>query len=344
MATNENLPQVYLEVESDEQGNWEAQIPQDLAPGVHKVMVETESGEQQDLALFNMPIRTEIVNTSVKIIQSDYFLYPLALLTILVLFLAANNLRLMLKARKSRVAVERKQKLSTFATILVALTSVTVFAFAAVQSGWLDFSKLSKKEPRTPNVVTASATKAPVMDVSGVLLDPITGQGVSGVDISVNEANIKTQEGGGFNFAQIRTDAYLKIAHPELKKNLFKTVDADKDGKMEVLFNVEMMNALINVVDAEMVSQSKKIYQQSPEKVKAVVGEQEFVNSYKMNFGASDMSAQGITVSGLTKKDAWSHDAYKTQFDKVIQIDLKAQDQTVSYFLVMEEGVWKVLK
>lgn len=344
MATNDNLPQVYLEVESDEQGSWEAQIPQDLEPGMHKVRVETEGGEQQDLALFNIPIRTETVGTSVKVIQNNYFLFPLALLTILVLFLAVNNLRLMVKAKKSRMAVGRKQKLSTLATILAAVASIVVFAYAAMQSGWMGFSRFADKKSESPTAMVVSATKTPLMDVNGVLLDPLTGQGVSGVDISVNEANIKTQEGGGFNFAQIRTDSYLRIAHPELKKNIYKTVTADKDGKMEVLFNIDMMNALINVIDAEMVGQPKRIYQQLPGMVKAVVGEQGYVNGYKMSYGSSDMSAQGITVADIIKKDSWSYDALKIQFDKSFQVDVIVHDQTISYFLIQEGGVWKVVK
>ena len=75
MEIQSNQPKAIMNLESDAQGNWEVAIPQDLPPGLHKIIVETEDGQQQDLALFNAPSSSQVINKLTVVKNYDFFLF-----------------------------------------------------------------------------------------------------------------------------------------------------------------------------------------------------------------------------------------------------------------------------
>ncbi|MBU2566253.1 hypothetical protein KKG46_01695, partial [Patescibacteria group bacterium] len=208
MATTTDQAQAIMEIQTDSDGNWEAQVPQTLSPGMHKVMVETEDGEQQDLALFNMPIRTEVIENTTS---ADYgqYIYPLALLVVLVLVLAANSLRLLVKAKKIKKELANKQRFTTLFTVFAALIAVAIFIYVAYQSGWLDSTTTNNNFNQTSNLSNDKqndSSPTEYVGVSGLVIDPQSDIGVSDVDLSAYDISIRTQEGGAYNFASIPSD------------------------------------------------------------------------------------------------------------------------------------------
>lgn len=342
MENNTNQPKATIEIETDAQGNWEAQFPQDLAPGLHKIIVETEGGEQHDMALLNLQVRGQAPIESATVSYAHY-LYPVALLTILVLILAVNNLRLMVKAKKDRRTLEQRQKNMTLVTVLAALFSIAVFCFVAYQSGWFK-SQASNSGSVQPIYEVPVDKEVGLINVNGLLLDPLEDVGVAGVDLMVKEVSIRTQEGGAYNFSQVPSNAYIRLTHPELKKALLKKVKVDETGSMQILFNVGMYNALMSAIDNESNGQLSKIYEQLPVSIKAKVGEQDFIDKYTVDFSPKDLSRQELIVAQAGKQDAWSSEKYDVLFDKAVSVTIEVANTVADYYLVREDGQWKVIK
>lgn len=342
MDTNTNQPKAIIEIQTDAQGNWEAQFPQDLSPGLHKIIVETEGGEHHDMALLNLQVRGQSPVESAPV-NYEHYLYPVALLTILVLILAVNNLRLMFKAKKDRRKLEKRQNNMTLVTVMVALFSIFVFCFVAYQSGWF-MSQVSNSGLVEPIYDVPVDKEIGLINVNGILLDPLEDVGVAGADLMVKEVSIRTQEGGAYNFSQIPSNSYIRLTHPELKKALLKKVEVDNVGNMQILFNVGMYNVLMSAIDNESNGQLSKIYEQLPSVIKSKVNEQDFINQYAVDFAPKDLSRQNLVVAQTDKQDAWSSEKYDVLFDKAISVQVEVDDVFVNYYLVYEDGQWKVIK
>ncbi len=342
MDTNTNQPQATIDIQTDAQGNWEAQFPQNLAPGLHKIIVETENGEQHDMALLNLQVRSQAPIESAPVSYGHY-LYPVALLTILVLILAVNNLRLMVKAKKDKRSLEKRQKNMTLVTVLAALFSILVFCFVAYQSGWFK-SQASNSDSVQPIYDVPVDKEVGLVDVNGLVLDPLEDVGVAGVDLMVKEVSIRTQEGGAYNFAQIPADSYIRITHPALKKALLKTVWSDGQQQMNILFNIDMLNTLLTVIDLEAAGKYWQIYEYLPEKIKATVHPDIFHEQYVASFTSGDLNQQNIVVNKQEVLDAWRSEGYDVLFEKAVHVEFLNREQKVSYYLVYENNEWKVIK
>ena len=73
---NASGPQATLEVQANPNGEWQAQLPQDLTPGMHTVVVTTENGESQEVAMYSLQKETRTLTNTVKEIPASY-VYPL---------------------------------------------------------------------------------------------------------------------------------------------------------------------------------------------------------------------------------------------------------------------------
>lgn len=342
MDNNTNQPKATIEIQTDAEGNWEAQFPQDLTPGLHKIIVETEGGEYYDMALLNLQVRSEAPVETAPANYSHY-LYPVALLTILVLILAVNNLRLMIKAKKDKRTLENRQRHMALVTVLAAVFSIAVFCYVAYQSGWFK-SQVANTGSVQPIYDVPVEKDMGLTDVNGRLVDPVTDAGVSGMDMTVKEVNVRTQEGGAYRFSQIPSNSYIRLTHPELKKALFKKLDPANVGSMDVMFDVGMYNALMTVIDLESNGQLSKIYEQLPEGIKSKISEQDFINQYEMDFSQKDLSRQELVLAGVSRLDSWSSDKYNVLFDRAVNAQVEVANATVNYYLILENGQWKVIK
>ncbi len=346
METQNNQPKAIVDLESDAQGNWEAVIPQDLPPGLHKVIVETEDGQQQDLALFNMPIRTQTVDKPVAVKDYGFFLYPTAILTLLVLILALNNLRLMVKAKLNKKNLEEKQKRVTYITVLASLLAIGIFIFLAFQANWLGFGKNNSGLPsnRDSNQTKVEKMPAKTVDVRGLVVDPITNLALVGADLSFGDVSIRIQDGGAYVFSQIPEDAEIVITHPQFKKAVNKKIILDEQGAMDIYLSPDMINALISVVDYESQGKINSIYQQLPEKLINSVTEEEYIGQFVQDFDRSDLSSQKIVIKDLSKQDDAVIEKYSLTLNKAIRVDLEKNDKSITYFLTNQDGSWSVVK
>ena len=347
MATTTEQLQSTMETQADSNGNWGVEIPQTISPGMHKVMVETENGEQQDLALFNMPVRTQLIDRPV---QADvgHFLYPLAFLAVLVLVLAANSLRLMVKSKKVKKSdLARKQKYTTIFTVFTALIAVILVVYIAIQSDWLNSSNplnqnnTSLVQSQNNNIIPQPSDK---IDINGLVLDPLTNQGVAGVDLETGDTNIRTEEGGAYNFTGVSLDSYLKITHPELKKTILKTISPDEGGKMDILFNIQMLNGLLQFIDNEASGDYLALYNQLPTIVSTKIPADQFIADYQPSFTGKDLAQQSIKIAKIQKIDSWTSDKYDLLFSEVVQIQVLTDPGTANYYAVQEAGEWRYIK
>jgi hypothetical protein len=337
-----NEPKAILEIESDDLGNWEVQFPPDLAPGLHKIIVETESGDQRDMALLNLQYKTEIIVEPVQP-KYDHLLLPFSLLTILVLLLAANTLRLMIKARRNKSETEKRNKNTTIVSVIAALVSVFLFVFIAYQLNWF-VPNTRDAVPSQPVFDVPIKQEAAKIDVTGLVVNPLTDLSIGGMDLSSAEVNIKVEEGGAFNFTQIPSNAYIRLTHPELKKAILFAVEPDAQNAMNILFDVEMFNSLMTVIDWEAGGKLDLIYDQLPQSFRANFSEQNFIDLYESSFAQKDLRLQNMIVAKHSKLDAYTAEKYDLLFDRVVKFDLEVNNSVATYFLIHEDATWKIFK
>jgi hypothetical protein len=345
METQNTQPKAIVDLESDAAGNWEAVIPQDLPPGLHKVIVETEDGQQQDLALFNMPMRTEVVDKPVQVKDYHFFLYPTAILTLLVLILALNNLRLMVKAKLNKRNLEEKQKRITLITVLASVLAISIFAFLAYQAGWMmNYTQTGKSIQDNNKKAENIEIPVELIDVRGLIVDPVTNLGLSGADLTVGDVNIRLQDGGAYVFSQIPANSFIRITHPQFKKPIKKSVILDDQGAMDVYLSADMINALITVIDYESTGQLQNIYQQLPEKLINSMTEEQYLKEYEKNFDRQDLSNQELVIKNIIKSDEVVLDKYSLLLNKAILVELTKSDEVFKYYLTNEDGSWSIVK
>ncbi|GEM_PF-1165513 len=345
MEIQSNQPKAIMNLESDAQGNWEVAIPQDLPPGLHKIIVETEDGQQQDLALFNAPSSSQVINKLTVVKNYDFFLYPAAILTLLVLILALNNLRLMVKTKLNKKKLEEKQKKVTLIIVLISLLAMGIFAKLAYQTSLMHRDN-AINNLNFNNTQDEQVTKIPakLIDVRGLVVDPVTNLALIGADLSAGDVNIRIQDGGAYVFSQIPEDEGIVITHPQFKKAVNKKISLDEQGAMDIYLSPDMINALISVVDFEASGQIDRIYQQLPEKLINNLKEEDFIKGFIQNFDRSDLSNQQITVKNINKREEVVLDKYSLLLPKAIQVDLQRSQEMITYFLTIEDGIWKAIK
>lgn len=329
-----NIEPQSFETQTDNNGNWSYDVLNTLSPGMHTMVIQDEYGQSKELGMFVVKDdRSGIVDRVTTFISMDYVYAAIAWLVI-ILFLALNILRL---ARHiDQEAKKKKTKYYRHAIVFCAVAMVITLAVGvSVNYKTRMFDSFWKK-------INPSAQK--LMKVSGAVVDPITLQGVSGVDLASLNTSIHTAQGGFYAFEDI--DAYygIRITHPQLQRALVILIsDVKPDQRFDIYFDPKMYNTLNSYLVAVMQQKWSKAYDllAAVSKEKITMNDLSKVASI---FNAKNLSDQELVVSKVEVINDFFNERYSVRFDNVVKISVTNGQAKEEYLLVKEGNEWRIVQ
>lgn len=180
--------------------------------------------------------------------------------------------------------------------------------------------------------------------VVGALIDPLTMTPVAGVDLVVGDTTIRSGETGQYVFSAVSTMQGIRLTHPELLRAIVKLPEStDEEQKLDILFSVDLYNALIFVVDREGRGKVDAIYERFASSVKRVYSQEEFHNLYEQErlYTENDVTAQEIVVRSIHHNPTYYSELLDLRFKDVITFELVNGEYEKLYrFAPDENGAW----
>ena len=311
-------------------GIWQAEIPSNIEAGLHKVVAVDEAGNQDEALLFVE--RGWIAQATTLIPPAFGFSILFFLLVIIVL--AVNSVRLGKKADESS-ATKKKQKymlhaiyFSTFMVVLSLIVGLAMNSTSGIFGRALN--------PFMP----IQAADIPT-DVSGSITD-LFGRPVQGLSVHVGDTTVTTGDSGMYAFSGIAKNDGLTISHPRLSKAINKEIE-DKET-MNFMFDLDVMQSLIEVVDLESRGDLRSLYKQVfVDSLKAKVNQQDFIANYPASFNGSNRNDRAIYIGKVTSVEDYASDVDKQTYPQAINIEVFSLKGVINYVFVLEQGKWKLI-
>jgi hypothetical protein len=319
---------------SDESGEWLKGLEERLDPGIHRVVVEDEYGNQDEAMLFVVKEEPLIMERVTRVIPESYAYASLALFAIIVA-LSATNIWLGRRADKplkgSKAGVKRYLPLAIAISAVALVATLSVGVALNKRTGFFDDAKRS-----------LAGIESPKVDVKGAVITPFSRQGVEGVDLTAGDTSIRTMAGGRYVFSAIEQAAGIKLNHPKFKVAFIKSIEGS--GEMDILLDTELYNLAFDIMQLESRRNFSQIYAKLSDSAKSDIQQQAFVDNYSPLYHQSDLANQELILGKISEVQAWVSDDGKRTYPQVIQMELLNDSQSNTYSFVFENGAWALIK
>ena len=317
--------------QADQSGKWQITIPNDFGPGQHTAIIKDQSSGNKGVVIFKNPEKPYLINKIQKVIPEGFF-YAMLLIFLIMLLLLVNYFFL---SRKNRLKERRKDlqrylRGIKFASIFCLVLLLALFIAGLAFNKNISWIGLFKKQ------ITKIQEKP--FDVTGSIVDTSDGKGVSGLDLSVGNVSIHTSEGGFFSFNSINSSSEIKITAPQLTKALAKKVDGKE---MKVLFDYDMYNKLINVIDLESRGKIGDIYDKYlSDGIKNKTSKADFIKNYNSIFTDANILDQKIVIGKVELIKDWVSKKYDIEQKNVISIEAFNGSKSKIFDLIFDGKNW----
>lgn len=330
----EQEPIYSTSVNAGDDGAWLQDIRHDITPGVHRVVVEDEHGNQDEAMLFVVKEEPVVLAQVTKIVPLPFF-YGISALFLIVLVLAAWNVWLGRLADRQlkggRRTVKRYLPLAITVAVVAMLASLAVGIVLNRQTAFVELAKEG-----------LTGVVKPKIDISGSVQTPFEHQGVPGLDLTVGDTSVRTVQGGRYVFSQIEQGSGIRINHQALKVSF--VVSADRPGVLDIPFDSDLYNAIFDIQQLEARGKYGDIFDKMPDSARQAIGRDEFVGGYAPVFGPADIRSQVIDITVIKELNDWKSVNGMYGFPQVIQVELRNNPQAKTYEFVKENGAWKLIK
>jgi len=352
-------PRIY-DLESNSAGDWNIVIDNNLPAGAHIVSVEDEYGNMDQAIMYVIKdtAKTESIKTEPIFIEKmndvvpNYLIWPLLLLTAVILFLSAFLLLFARKASKREknlvnlpgsadetIQIEQKNRAHhylRYALLICVLAWVSTVVAGIYLNRKTNF--LSGLFDKTPKITI-------VDEIKGQVLHPLDKTGVANVDLVYNNTSIRTSGSGHYVFNNIAVNEGIRATHNELLRALvFLPPAKQKNEEMNILFDVALFNNLIKVIDAEARGRYSDIYLDfiSP-KVKSKIVETDFISAYLSGIKPENVNDQELIIKEVTVVDKFNLNKYSLLIDKAVIITVVVNGRELIYPFEYIDGKWYLL-
>ncbi len=341
MINTDIQPKAVLDLETDNLGNWQIDLPKDLPDGVHTILVTDEFGEEQDVAFVSVGTRekTQFVDR-VQEITPTWMIYAVLFFLVVILALAGNNLRLAWKKKRiSKKEDEELKKYSvglSFTAIIVSLLVGGLLIFGLFQAK-SEQNLTSGKNTDRSNIATQIQT---LDKVSGAVINPRDMSLVKNVSLSYKETEIKTAEGGNFVFTNVKIGDFIKLVNTDLPLPFYFKVNDNKPKYWDLYFDKDLYLLLINIANAEKDNNINFIYANLADGLKEKIDAIEFIENYPKLFEGSIESIvvdEIAVVNDYTAKD-------QLIYPRVYKFVLERNGGKKTYYFVLENLNWKLVE
>lgn len=329
-------PVVTKDLDSDSNGNWDLQILNTLTPGMHKMVVTDEFGEEQEMSFYVVKesASTALVNRVTTVMPVGYA-YAAIIWIVLILALILAYLRLA-RHTDRREGSKNHKHYARYGLVICAVSLVITLS-----TGIFVNYKTKIFNHYFSQIYGGNHAR---VSVRGAVLDPLTGIGVEGISLVNENSSIRTAAGGNFEFSDVDSSLGIRIANGELNREILWYLSDEKIQNTNIYFNIGMLNRLIYYIDLEAQNKKNELYDFLPASVKTKVSIEEFANNYRTIFTRDDITNQNLRIkSAEVIEDFWSED-YQLNFERVVKCVIINNRQKSEYFMVPDESNWFVIK
>ncbi|MBU1613373.1 hypothetical protein KKC87_03000 [Patescibacteria group bacterium] len=329
-----------IDFQSDSQGRWNFQIDQKLAPGQHIITVVDENNNSDTAVLYvtEEAKQPQVINTVTNIIPPAFF-WALLLLFIIIVFLTVYTMRLARTADEDEQTEEADRRYHHTVNAILICSILLLITFLV--------GLYVNRETNFLNRLVSSQMMKTRKEarVSGQIIDPVTLEGVKGVDLVVGDTNVRTSESGQYVFGAVNTAEGVRLTYPNLIRALVLLPSTGKDvQQMDLHFDADMFNVLVQTVDLEMRGIYSDIYVYLAPEIKAETSMDKFVNSHNTIFTPANIVDQQIYVVGTKIIDNYVIEKYGLKFNKAVEVSVKVNDKIDTYYFTYTADGWRLLK
>lgn len=335
--------QINYDFQSDNNGNWQFEFSDKLAPGPHTVIVEDTEGNQDQVMMYVVkePVPTTVNQPKIEILDRvttlmpPFFLYAAAVLLISIVLLMINHIRLARKADKGELnGLERHY------TRGAAIFCLIILVVVCITGVWLN-----RKTNFISDLIQRHVTPVEAVRFSGKIMDPVTLQGVGGVDVTSGDTSIRTSGSGQFIFDNVSPSTGVRINYADLLRAItFLPGKYSAEQNVNLYFNVNLFNNLIRVIDLESRGKFGDIYPYLAPEIRQKITREQFADGATTYFGPQNISEQDIKVAGTKIFDNWVSPKYDIRFAKVLEIELSVNGHNELYHIAWSGDGWQLIK
>lgn len=339
MINTDIQPKAVLDLETDNLGNWQIDLPKDLPDGVHTILVTDEFGEEQDVAFVSVGTRekTQFVDR-VQEITPTWMIYAVLFFLVVILALAGNNLRLAWK--KKKISKKEDAELKKYSVGL----SFTAIVVSLLVGGLLIFGLMQAKNEQ--DLLSSAKTgqhgiSSQTQDLdrlSGAVINPRDMSLVKDVSLSYKETEIKTAQGGNFVFTNVKNDDSIKLISADLPAPIYFKIK--KSQFWDVYFDKDLYLLLFNIAEAEKNNEISFIYANLADGIKEKIALIDFVENYSKLFASAYDSIQVDEVIPVSDFIALDDTVYPRVYKFVLSHNRAQKD----YYFVLENLNWKMVQ
>lgn len=326
-------PQTF-NLEANESGIWQMESTVDLIPGQHTVVVTDDRGNTDESILYLAQDNVPVLSSGQSIAGDASLPWTIFVLIAVAGILLAMNIRQTLKTgflnnwRNNRTKMLRD--LGIFACLFIAFL-ICVYIYSQ-RAAW--FGGDNKQNQATY-----------VLAINGAVIDPLSRQGVPGVDLTYENTTIKTGVSGEYVFTNLVSSKGITVTHPLLTRALrFLPQKQDATKPVPLFFDAAAYNQIIRIANLEATGRYAEIYQNYlAEEVKSQLNEANFIKQYQSIFNVANLVDQTLDITDTDMADKWVGEISGVTFNQVLTVQVTANDQKATYRLVKQKNQWQLV-
>jgi heme/copper-type cytochrome/quinol oxidase subunit 2 len=323
-----------FETDTDATGNWTFDFENNLTPGMHTMVVQDEDGAQKEVGIYVMRNKEVGLIERVKEVMPPIFIYATLLGILIIIVLAIDTVRLARTAEKT----EHQKKRHHYFQHAILFCSVALAIIIAVG---LIVDYKTRMYSRFADTIQSGQKL--IVKVSGAVIDPLTLQGVTGVDLNSGVSTIRTGQGGYYSFDDVDAFSGIKITHPEIHRALiYLPGDKAKEQKMDIYFEAKMYNKLIDYINFEAESKWAGAYNLLAAEVQQKITVDDFSKEAKSIFTKDNIMDQELVIVKVEPIRDWFIEKFALRFGGAVKITVFNNGAKADYYLIKAGDEWRI--
>ncbi len=323
-----------LDVPVDNEGNWQIELKDILSPGGHSIdAVDLQTNDTTNLGTFVIQNDYSVIERTETIIPTSVWIV-LIVMAVVIAGLIGSYVRIHTKHIGKFGKEHAHRLIFVIIACLVLVGGCSYVAFVGFD--------INLKNIFSPVKISNEAAPVVYPTVSGTIIDPITKQGVSGVDMVVGDTAVRTTSSGVFSFNLVSADTGIKINHP----NLLRTIRIEPwSDSFDIYFNTDMYATLVNIINAQARGRVDEVYDKYLDpRVQTLILLDDFIKLPTPSFVQNDALAQELVITDITYIPEHRSELGDVVFSTVVDCSVRTGVTTTTYSLAYSGGVWKLIK
>lgn len=328
--------QQYFNIQSNERGEWELQIDNNLEPGLHSLVVSPDDGGADEVALFYVQDRYVPVEQ-----KSEFFpviiSWGVGLLLLLIIGLSIYDAFLAYHQTHTLKNGDKTRRVNRLAILIAALSIIITIGY-----GYSLYKQTSLPISSIQNLIDGVTKDEPQFaDVSGTFIHPTDSQPFGGMHVVAGDTSIRVTDSGYFVFTNVDKDKGLRITHPELRRALLHAINSER---LQIYFEPTMYNRLIDVMNAEARGNVQAVYDSLPAVARVKSTFEQFQESYDPFVSANHLSDQELRILSTKIVNNQYLKDYDLYLERAIAVEVEVDGQATTYYVSVEGSDWRIIR